>query len=226
MSKNVKRYLMLLMALGLIAIAANGSGTFASFDAEVTNPGNTFETGYLYLHQTQDGSQACNSETDTTNNQNAGCTFVFNDTNVALGAQTQQVEIKNAGSITASDITFSVPSCSVGTGGGSTTFGTAPGCGDVFVTIQEVSGLTSPTNVYCALGTDSSGTCGAPSSAHTLSNLSTAATLKTTGGVTAPLAVNATRYYVVTVSPDSSLTPNNVWQNRDVSFDLTWHLDQ
>jgi len=226
MSKNVKRYLMLLTALGLIAIAANGSGTFASFSADVTNPGNTFQTGYLYLHQTQNGSQECDSETDATNNANTGCNFVFNDVNVALGPQSQQVEIKNAGSISASDIKFSAPSCSVGVGSGSATFGTAPTCANVWVTIQEVSGLSSPTNVYCALGTDSSGTCAAATNTYNLSNLATAATLKTTSAATATLAANATRYYVVTITPDTSLTPNNVWQNRKVTFNLTWHLDQ
>ncbi len=37
---KLKRYLMLLAALGLVAIAAGGGGgTFASFNAEVANTG-------------------------------------------------------------------------------------------------------------------------------------------------------------------------------------------
>ena len=39
--KRVKQYLMLLTVIGLIAVAANGAGTFASFSAQTTNAGNT-----------------------------------------------------------------------------------------------------------------------------------------------------------------------------------------
>jgi predicted ribosomally synthesized peptide with SipW-like signal peptide len=62
-SKRVKQYLMLLTAIGLIAIASGGgSGTFASFTAEVHNPGNTFATGSLYLHDSVTNLAECKSE--------------------------------------------------------------------------------------------------------------------------------------------------------------------
>jgi len=66
MTKNAKRYLMLIAAVGLVAIAAGGSGTFATFNATVSNNGNTFASGTLYLHDTN-GSTTCASESSATN---------------------------------------------------------------------------------------------------------------------------------------------------------------
>lgn len=68
-SKRVKQYLLLLTAIGLIAIASGGSGTFASFSAEVHNPGNTFATGSLYLHDSVTNLAECESE-QAPNNSN------------------------------------------------------------------------------------------------------------------------------------------------------------
>lgn len=66
MSKNFKRYLMLLAVTGLVAVGMGGSGTFATFNAEVANNANTFASGTLYLHDTN-GSTTCGSESSTTN---------------------------------------------------------------------------------------------------------------------------------------------------------------
>lgn len=66
-SKRVKQYLMLLTAIGLVAIASGGSGTFASFSAEVANPNNTFATGTLYLHDSVSGQTECTSESAPSN---------------------------------------------------------------------------------------------------------------------------------------------------------------
>lgn len=66
--KHVKQYLMLLLAIGVIAVALSGGGTFASFNAETANPGNTFATGTLYLHDSVNGSATeCTSESASNN---------------------------------------------------------------------------------------------------------------------------------------------------------------
>jgi predicted ribosomally synthesized peptide with SipW-like signal peptide len=66
--KRVKQYLMLLMAIGVIAVVMSGSGTFASFTAEVANANNTFNTGTLYLHDSVNGSATeCTSESAPNN---------------------------------------------------------------------------------------------------------------------------------------------------------------
>lgn len=77
--KRVKQYLMLLMAIGVIAIAAGGgSGTFASFSAEVTNSSNTFATGTLVLND-NGGTTTCTSAVDNTNQNSSGtnCDTLF-----------------------------------------------------------------------------------------------------------------------------------------------------
>ena len=63
--KRMKQYLMLLCVIGLVSVAA-GSGTFASFSAQTTNPNNTFAAGTLYLHDTPNGGTTCTSESATT----------------------------------------------------------------------------------------------------------------------------------------------------------------
>jgi len=81
-TKKTKRYLMLLAALGLIAIAAGSSGTFASFNAEVSNNNNTFTSGTLFLHDIH-GSTECASESGANNSNlgsSNGCATLFNVT--------------------------------------------------------------------------------------------------------------------------------------------------
>lgn len=69
--KRIKQYLTLLLAIGVIAvIATGGGGTFASFNAEVTNGGNTFATGSLILNNTH-GTRTCTSALNTGSNQAA-----------------------------------------------------------------------------------------------------------------------------------------------------------
>lgn len=78
---RTKQYLMLLTVAGLIAIVGGaGSGTFASFNAEVSNTGNYFATGTLVLNDTSGGT-TCTSAQDTSNNHNTtsptGCATLF-----------------------------------------------------------------------------------------------------------------------------------------------------
>jgi hypothetical protein len=81
--KRVKQYLMLLLAVGVIAVVASGSGTFASFNAEVTNGGNTFATGSLILNNTN-GNTTCTSAfgtlgTANTNASGVDCATLFSN---------------------------------------------------------------------------------------------------------------------------------------------------
>src|SRR3954454_3489041 len=62
--KRTKQYLMLLMVIGLVSIAAGGGGTFASFSAETTNAGNYFATGTLILND-KGSTNTCTSATGT-----------------------------------------------------------------------------------------------------------------------------------------------------------------
>jgi hypothetical protein len=109
MSKKTKRYLMLLVAVGLIAVAAGGSGTFAGFNAEVANNGNFFKTGTLFLHDTANGI-TCTSES-AANNQNLGsgdtCNYIFQATlGSSTGVSYYPVTLTNAGTLSAGSISF------------------------------------------------------------------------------------------------------------------------
>jgi predicted ribosomally synthesized peptide with SipW-like signal peptide len=112
MSKRVKQYLMLLAALGVVAVAlGGGSGTFASFNAEVTNGGNYFKTGTLFLHDTA-GGVTCSSESASNNNNNGtgdtcGTVFAVDPADAGATAKTSYaVDLVNAGSLASSAVQF------------------------------------------------------------------------------------------------------------------------
>lgn len=113
MSKKTKRYLMLLVAVGLIAVAAGGAGTFASFSAETANNGNYFATGTLFLHTTKSGGNTCKSEVDSGNSNvtSNGCDFLFHVSQFGTNQQTTvNLKVQNAGSISANKLEFGLGS--------------------------------------------------------------------------------------------------------------------
>lgn len=121
MSKRVKQYLMLLAALGVVAVAlGGGSGTFASFNAQVSNQNNVFATGTLFLHQQPFGGNLCRSEDNgaTNLNVNVNCDVLFgssNAFNLKPGQQvTAKIDLSNAGTINASTFTLNT-SCTAAT---------------------------------------------------------------------------------------------------------------
>jgi predicted ribosomally synthesized peptide with SipW-like signal peptide len=230
--KRIKQYLMLLLAIGVIAVVASGSGTFASFNAQVTNPNNTFAAGTLFLHNTH-GATTCKSETGSLNTipgTGAGgtdvCATLFNVDLTSSGASTATLALNNAGTINAQNVKFDVSNCTVGTNQSSTgstvTFGTAPTCGDFWITIQETQSDFS-TNVFCAYGPGTLATaCASPDNTKTLANSTSLTNLQTTTG-SAQLAPSATRYYVITIQP--TVASDNQLQNRKVTFDMDWQIN-
>jgi hypothetical protein len=216
---------MLLAALGLIAIAAGSSGTFASFDAEVTNTNNTFTSGTLFLHETPNGGTECDSEGDLTANHNT-CTALFTY-DLSSPAQTATVDLNNAGSINAAHVAFKISNCAWSKNDGSAPiFITLPtDCSDVHLTIQETDS-THSSNTFCAFNTNATACPAIGSATSTLNDATSFTNLKTTGNVAATIAAGATRYYVMSVEPVISGGNNNSLQNLKLSFDVTWHLDQ
>lgn len=95
---------MVMVAAGLIGLGAS-NGTFATFNATTTNPGNTFATGTLTLSNTANAGTACFSFNGTSNS-NSNCSSVLTLDNtanypggpIALGA----VTVANGGTINAS----------------------------------------------------------------------------------------------------------------------------
>jgi len=111
MSQKTKRYLMLIAAVGVLAVAAGGAGTFASFNAETANNGNYFATGTLFLHTTKSGGTTCKSEINA-NNANItanGCDVLFNTIHLGVNQTTTvNLKLENAGSVNASQLAFAL----------------------------------------------------------------------------------------------------------------------
>lgn len=121
MKKN-RSWLFLLLAAGLIGLGAGG-GTFATFNAQTTNPNNSFATGSLQLRD-DTSATACFSWQDnaTANNNNNpgtgthGCGTVLAATNQqpstgVSGASTGTVTLTNVGTL-AGSLTASSSACS------------------------------------------------------------------------------------------------------------------
>jgi predicted ribosomally synthesized peptide with SipW-like signal peptide len=235
--KRFKQYLMLLTVVGLVAIAAGGSGTFASFSAEVTNPGNTFASGTLFLHDTANGGTACTSESNSLNvNPGTGlggtgnaCDLLFSNVSLTGGDATATIALNNSGTVSASDLKWDVSSCSVATNigatGSSVTFGSAPACSDLWLTIQETGSSFLPAgNVACAAGTTTTPpACDAPDGTYSLAS-STPTNLLTTTAAAATFSGSQTRYYVIKIHPN--VTNDNSLQNRKITFAMHWKLEQ
>jgi predicted ribosomally synthesized peptide with SipW-like signal peptide len=175
-SKRVKQYLMLLTAIGLIAIASGGgSGTFASFTAEVHNPGNTFATGSLYLHDSVTNLAECKSEeapansntSETPNTSGHNCDTLLTVPNSTLAPNGL---VDEAGANTTGPLTGTITNIDVTDWNGGTTglqFGIADGA-EVQLdngTTQDIctvngavaQGATTIVVSSCALGAHSYG---------------------------------------------------------------------
>lgn len=107
-----RRGLYFLAAAGLLSLGVGG-GTFATFNAETTNPGNTFSTGSLTLTDNA-AATTCFSYSDNgsstntnTNGTSCGAAITLNNTNqTGASIATGTVTITNGGSI--SPTTFQV----------------------------------------------------------------------------------------------------------------------
>jgi predicted ribosomally synthesized peptide with SipW-like signal peptide len=136
------------------------TGTFASFNAQVTNPGNTFATGTLFLHDTA-GSPAttCTSESAPGNNNDGSainedaCATIFTPSNQTGRAQqpTYQLTLANAGTLPATDVKFYASTCvpsSVGQPNG--TVGT--GSATTNVNLSSPTTIAMPTGSQVSFG--------------------------------------------------------------------------
>lgn len=243
--KRIKQYLTLLFAIGVIAVVANGGGTFASFNAQVTNPGNTFASGTLFLHDTTGGT-TCKSE--SANSANGGnntidgtgtdfsgadvCKALFPSVDLSTAPPwTANLALNNAGTALASNVEFDVSNCTVSTNtatSSTVTFGTTPGCGDFYITIQQNQDGNFNSNSFCAYGPGTLATaCLTPASSINLGSPSSLTPLQMDNGsgsaTPATLAGGATKFYTISIAPNPAMTGNTL-QNRLLTFDMDWQL--
>lgn len=146
-TKKTKRYLMLLAALGIIAIAAGGgAGTFAGFNATVANQGNVFATGTLFLHGQKQSGNICRSEANASNT-NTTCEVLI-DSSANGGGDTAFANIKltNAGSLNATGLTLTTTCDDTGVPVIATadTYSSGTYTSVSPLTLTNVAGLTQP----------------------------------------------------------------------------------
>lgn len=171
MSKT-KKYLMLLAAIGLIATAAGGVGTFATFNAQVTNGGNTFATGSLALstEANNDVGTLCYSYNGSGNvNGACGAVIATSPAGQEPGGSvfTGTVVVKNEGTLPASTFKLFSPSSTDCVDSQVTALGSLndttgnPLCHALVMYVQETAQSGGGTNTYCWYGysADSNQTC-------------------------------------------------------------------
>lgn len=185
---RTKKYLKLLMVIGLIALAAGGAGTFASFSAQTTNEKNTFATGSLLLgNETNKSGTFCMSDKGA-GNANENCSaFVTVDTQEPGSSASGTVTVKNEGTLDASKLTLYAPGeedCKDTQVAELETLNPVTGsplCKAVLMYVQETTGG----NNYCWAGSGvGTAQCTAPISVTLSEGLST-------GGEITSLPVNA-----------------------------------
>jgi predicted ribosomally synthesized peptide with SipW-like signal peptide len=237
--KRIKQYLLLLTAVGVVAVAASGVGTFASFTAEVTNNGNTFETGSLTLGDAVESATACWSSgggAGTNNTNNCGAVFSAIAWQPGDSSTTKKLTLSNSGSLTPAALTFWAPKVdTTGTqdtsglvcnyehyqpSGDTNAFvGNGNPCTALKIQIQEYtdSGFGTATGdcAYPAAATP----CG--STYATLDTLPTSASPATISG---GLASGTSRYFKINVAYPTSGASDNEYQAEKTHFDLTWHI--
>jgi predicted ribosomally synthesized peptide with SipW-like signal peptide len=246
---GTKKLLLAIAGFGLAA-AGTAGGTFASFNAETTNAGNTFATGTLTMTNSTTSQTACFSAGATGNT--ASCSSFLTGAKVAPGAarQTGTVTIKNGGTLDASKLYVYAPTAA-DCADAKTTEGDAlafnpiaskPLCGATLMSIEETTGGKH----YCWYGVRGlAGTC---ESALTTLNSLNATTIGAFGAAhnadggridLVPVASNdvlgsgsalapgddGARTFEIALYLPNSASNQNAVQGLQSTFGLTWHID-
>jgi predicted ribosomally synthesized peptide with SipW-like signal peptide len=220
MSKTkTKRYLMLLAAIGLIAAGLGGTGTFASFTAETTNPGNTFATGTLLLSNTVGAGSACHSETNASNA--ATCDAVFNVPNSGTSnTESNTVTVENTGTLTSGALTLAGSTCVPSTVTDLTPLTqTGNPCTALKISIEEDDAVGGAA-ISCVVGVAVVNACDPTASTTSLASWLTG-TQTTALSLQNSLAPTTPHYYKISLYLGDV---GNPYQGRAATFDLTWHL--
>jgi predicted ribosomally synthesized peptide with SipW-like signal peptide len=238
---RTKKILISMLVLG--ALAAVGGGTYASFNAVTTNPGNTFQTGTILLandkNHTNANGTSCFSYGalvggEFTSNSNACSTLVtVATTKPSATVTTVVLDLKNVGSLN-------------GTLGMTTTCASADSlpaagnrslCDRLAIRIQEcatyTNGNTSCTTtsvahcVYSSNGANTAAACaalGIPGAPGTAGSLTAMAALPATTTVATLNAATEVQYEIDIQLPDTGAGADNDVQGKTATFAFTWTL--
>jgi hypothetical protein len=217
--------IVVLLALG----GSFGAGTFATFNAQTNNPGNTFSHGTIVLSNTKQGGSACLSTGGgTTNtNVNTGCDQLFNLTVKKPGdSSTAQLTLKNVGSLNASTFKVFTPTCTNADNGSETYHGTGNPCSIVQLYIQQWTSNTFATPQACLYGGAAvANTCDFTDATKTVGAFSTTYNSSSNGlAIGSGLSAGASAYFTIGIQSPSSA--DNTYQGRQLTADLDWYIAQ
>ncbi|HEX8228237.1 MAG TPA: TasA family protein, partial [Chloroflexia bacterium] len=222
---NLKKVLLTVMVLGMVS-GVLGSGTFATFTAQTTNPNNTFQAGTLVLSNTKTGGTTCFStgggNTDT--NSNTNCDQLINATVRKPGdTASQTLTVKNEGSLAASALKLFSTACTNANSSGESYFGTGLACGKVQLYVQQYSDASFTTPSACLYGGATGATCDFSEATKTLSAFQTAYGSSGSGlTVGSGLAAGASVYVKIAVQLPTDA--NNSFQGRQATMDFNWYM--
>jgi hypothetical protein len=226
MSKKKKLVLSAFVLVGMFAIV--GAGTFATFNAQASNPGNVFADGTIVLGNKVGSGTTCLSTgagTVTDTNNNASCSQLWNLTVRKPGdTGSANVTISNQGSLNASSLQVFTAACTNADVATETYHGTGLPCGKIALTIQQYSdsGFTTPS--ACVYGGGTATTC-AFDTTKTLGTFQSSYNATSNGLVIGSgLASGASAYFKVSVQLPS--TADNTFQGRQATADFTWYIAQ
>lgn len=224
-----KRKWLLTIAVAIAGLAAMGSGSFASYSAQTTNPNNKFSTGALVLTNTKQGGSACLSTaggaTDT--NVNNSCDQLLNLTVKKPGdSSTANLTVQNSGSLAATIFKIFSSACADSNAAAETFHGTGSLCSKVQLYIQQWSNSGFSTVSGCLYGGATvTNTCDFSDTTKTLSTFSSTYNTSANGlSIGSGLTAGTSNYFTIGLMLPS--TADNTMQGRAASVDLSWFIQQ
>ena len=221
-----------LLSLGVVAGigALAGAGTFATFTAQTTNPGNTFADGTLVLSNKVNTGSACLSTGggNTDSNANGSCDVAFNLSVAKPGdSDTANITLKDVGSLAASALT-AFGTCTDANSAGETYHGTGNPCSEVQFYVQQYSDSGRTTPSHCLYGGAAvANTCDFSAPSKTLRDFVTTYPDVNNGlGAGALAALNGADTTWITIGVELPSGADNTYQGRAATLALNWHVTQ
>jgi hypothetical protein len=221
---------MLIGVLALVSAALVGYGTWAGFNAQATNPSNTFSNGTLVLSVKKGTGTACLSTgggtTDTNANGSCDVVFTFKENVKKPGdsAASDLLTVKNDGSISAG--TFKLFSTSCANADNAENYhGTGNPCSKIQIYVQQFSDSGGTTASACLYGGGDGTTCDFSDATKTIAAFASAYS-DASGGLSigSGLGAGGSNYFKIGVKLPSDA--NNTFQGRKATWDVNWYLAQ
>lgn len=204
-----------------------GSGSFATFNAQTTNPSNTIAFGSLVLSNTKQGGAACLSTAggSTDSNANGSCDTLLNLTAKKPGdSGSANLTLSNAGTLNASALKLFSTACTNSNAAGESYNGTGLPCNKVQFTVQRWSDASFTTPSACVYGGAVGSTCDFSDASKTMAAFQAAYPSAAGGLGLGAFATGAAGYFTVSVKLPTDA--DNSYQGRRATMDVNWTIEQ